>query len=362
MAPPPPPSDRSPQALGASALRTLAFLVLVIAGLKAASSLVLPVLAAALVSLACLPFTRRLERWGAPKAVAIMLVMAVVTLALIAATGFVAASLRNFIASLSTYQVRIWDLILGMRSWLEARHMDLPDYIWAPAGGTSNGVMELASSAAQGLLSLFTNTFLVLFIVFFILFEAHTFGSKLKAAYGQNTGLDLISDQVYRYLNIKAAMSVLTGVLVGALDLALGIDFPFVWALVAFLFNFVPTVGSIIAAIPPIALALLEFGTGHAAMVTLGYLVVNLGISNVLEPRIMGERLGLSPLVVILSLVFWAWVWGPFGMILALPMTMVVKILLEASSDLRPIAILLGPPMREPKNAPESAVASLEVR
>lgn len=323
----------------------MAFLVIVIAGLKAAAPIILPVLAAALVALACLPLTRRLERLGLPRTPAILMVMLVVTVSLVGVTVVVAGSVRSFLGSLAMYQVRVWELVSAFRAWLESRQLDLPDSVWSAPGSTSR-FSDVATVVAESLLSLFSGTSLVLFVMFFILLEAHTFGAKLQAAYGTDTGLELISDQVYRYLNIKAAMSLLTAVLAAGINLSLGVDFPLVWALVAFLFNFVPTVGSIIAAVPPITLAFLEFGPSRALGVTIGYLVVNLGISSFLEPRIMGERLGLSPLVVILSLVFWAWVWGPLGMILALPLTMIVKILFESSSDLKPIGILLGPPIR----------------
>ena len=340
----PPAPDRSPQALGAGALRTMAFSVIVIAGLKAAAPIILPVLAAALVALACLPLTRRLERFGLPRVAAILTVMMVVAISLVGVAAVVAGSVRSFLGSLAMYQERVWEIVASFRVWLERHQLDLPDSVWSAPGSTAR-FSDVARLAAESLLNLLSGTSLVLFVTFFILLEAHTFGAKLQAAYGTESGLDLISDQVHRYLNTKAAMSFLTAVLAGAINLALGVDFPLVWALLAFLFNFVPTVGSIIAAVPPISLALLEFGVGRALVVTAGYLIVNLGISS-LEPRIMGERLGLSPLVVILSLVFWAWVWGSLGMILALPLTMIVKILFESSSDLRPIGILLGPPIR----------------
>jgi predicted PurR-regulated permease PerM len=131
------------------------------------------------------------------------------------------------------------------------------------------------------------------------------------------------------------------------------LDFPVLLGLIAFLMNYIPTVGSIIAAIPAVLLSLILVGTaGHAVLVTLGYVVVNTLFGNILEPNLMGRRLGLSTLVVILSLLFWGWAWGPLGALLSVPLTVVVKIWLENTHDLKWVAILLD------KAPPPVAVAS----
>ncbi len=122
---------------------------------------------------------------------------------------------------------------------------------------------------------------------------------------------------------------------------ALGIDFPVIWGLLAFLLNFIPNLRSIIAAVPPVFLGYIQFGIGRAVLVAAGFGVVNLIFGNVVEPKFMGRKLGLFPLVAFLSLVFWGWVWGPVGMLLSVPMTMVVKIALESNPSTRWISILL---------------------
>ncbi len=121
----------------------------------------------------------------------------------------------------------------------------------------------------------------------------------------------------------------------------LGLDFALVWGVVAFLLNYIPTIGSIIAAVPAVLLAAVQLGFGRAVLIAAGYVVVNTVLGNLVEPALMGRRLGLSTLVVFLSLVFWGWVWGPVGMLLSVPLTMVVKILLENTDDLRWVAVLL---------------------
>ena len=115
------------------------------------------------------------------------------------------------------------------------------------------------------------------------------------------------------------------------------------WGLIAFLLNYVPSIGSIIAALPAVLLALAELGPGRAVVILIGFLVINTVIGNVIEPRVMGRKLGLSPLVVFLSLLFWGWVWGPAGMLLSVPLTVMVKIILEGREGTRWIGVLLGP-------------------
>ncbi|MCP4662366.1 MAG: AI-2E family transporter, partial [bacterium] len=117
---------------------------------------------------------------------------------------------------------------------------------------------------------------------------------------------------------------------------------PLLWGLTAFICNYIPNVGSILAAVPPVLLAALDMGPAPAVLVAFGYLVINTGVGNFLEPHLMGRQFGISTLVVVLSLIFWGWVWGPVGMLLSLPLTMVLKITLENTEDFRWLAQLMG--------------------
>jgi predicted PurR-regulated permease PerM len=141
---------------------------------------------------------------------------------------------------------------------------------------------------------------------------------------------------------LKTVMSLLTGALIALWLFVFGIEFPILLGVLAFALNYIPTIGSIVAAVPGILLAFVEFGFGTAALTTLAYIVINIGISNGIEPRYLGHGLGLSPLVVILSVLFWGWVLGAMGMLLAVPLTMTVKIALESSDDTRWIAVLMS--------------------
>lgn len=151
-----------------------------------------------------------------------------------------------------------------------------------------------------------------------------------------------VADNIKKYLAIKTAFSLVTGILVMSLLVILKVKYPIVWGLLAFLLNFVPAIGSIIAAIPATLLAFLQLGPSTALITALGFLVINIVIGNLIEPRLMGQRLGLSTLVVFLSLVFWGWVLGPMGMLLSVPLTMTIKIALESYKETRSFSLLLG--------------------
>ena len=142
-------------------------------------------------------------------------------------------------------------------------------------------------------------------------------------------------------------MSLLTGVLVIVWLWILDIDNALFMGLLAFFLNFVPTIGSFLAAIPGVILGFILLGPGMAAVTAVGYTVINVGVSNVIEPRFMGQGLGISPLVIVISLIFWGWLLGPIGMLLSVPLTLAVKAGLEISDATRPIAVLLGPPPKE---------------
>ena len=205
--------------------------------------------------------------------------------------------------------------------------------------------MKFVAKLLSGLGSILTNSFLIFLTFVFILLEASSFPKKIRAAFGDQNHpfapYHKIANAINQYLAIKTIMSLGTGVVVAIWVKALGIDFPVIWGLCAFLLNYIPNLGSIIAAVPPTLLGFIQFGIGRALFVAAGFIVINTLFGNVIEPKLMGRSLGLSTLVVFLSLVFWGWVWGPTGMLLSVPITMVVKIALESSPSTHWLSILL---------------------
>ena len=191
-----------------------------------------------------------------------------------------------------------------------------------------------------------SKSFFVLIVMIFVLAESHRYAQKVRAVL-RVRGPDLsrfqsTSMDIQKYLAIKTAVSFATGILAMISCVIFKVDFPLLWGLVAFLFNYVPAIGSIVAAIPPVLLALILHGFWPAMGVLGCYLLINIVIGNFLEPTLLGGRFGLSTVVVILSVLFWGYVWGPVGMLLAVPLTMVVKVMLDNSSDLRWISAIMG--------------------
>ncbi len=341
---------------GSRLLFNLACLVLVVLGLRAAATILVPIALALFLTVLSLPLLVWLKGRRIPSPVAVFLTVLVNVAVLGVLLLILSQSINEIRLALPRYLQQLQQLVLSTQAWLVERRVPVgelvlidlinPEYVIGLLTGTLRGIARALSMA-----------FLVLIIMVFMLVETAAFPDKLRAALGSQDA-DLgrfakITYEVQQYLGIKTVVSLVTGTLVGLWVWILGIDFPLLWGLVAFLFNYIPSVGSILASFPPILLGLLQYGVGTALLVALGYLVVNVTLGNIIEPNLMGRRLGLSTLVVILSLVFWGWVWGPVGMLLSLPMTMIVKIMLENTSDMRWIAVLLGPKAPRRRRAAE---------
>ncbi len=337
--------QNSKQVAGARFLITAAGIVIVLAGMRAAESVLVPFLVSAFLALISTTPVFWLQRKGVPAPFALLLVV----LGVIVVGGGIAAligtSIDDFSLAMPRYEARLREEIAPLLAWFQGKgveisHKELLKYL-DPV--VAMGLVETLLRALGGVL---TNTFLILLAVIFILLEASTFPTKVHAAFGDAkaplASFSKMARDVNHYLAIKTSVSLITGIAIAIWVAMLGVDFPILWGLLGFLLNFVPNLGSIIAAVPAVLLGFIQFGVGQAALVALGYVVVNVVIGNVIEPRLMGRRLGLSTLVVFLSLVFWGWLWGPVGMLLSVPLTMVLKIALENSEDMRWIAILLG--------------------
>ena len=342
---------------GARFLVVAASLIVVIAGLRQASQLILPFLTAVFLAVVSLPVMVWLQRRKVPTPIAVFGTV-VAAAGVVSVLGVVVGrSVNEFGLVAPEYTARFQELVNGIMAW--AAGLGLPTAEWTPLDYFNAGaVVDLLGGTLGALAGLLSNAFLVLLAVIFILFEAAGFRAKLGIAFGDR-GKSLerfgqMTQQIQKYLAIKTAVSLTTGLLAGIWVWALGLDFPLLWGLVAFIFNYIPSLGSIFAAIGPVLLSLVQFGPGRAVIVAIGYIVINVVFGNVVEPMLLGRRLGLSTLVVFLSLVFWGWVWGPMGMLLSVPLTMMLKIALENTEDLRWVAVMLD---ANPSSAGASGVA-----
>ena len=330
---------------GTRVLLVLAALVIVIAGLKAASALIVPLLMALFIAIITLPFMLWLTGKGAPKWAALGLILLVLASVILTVGSLISSSVDQFSALLPTYENKLRTTITLLSDWA-ARHQ-LTGFT-----GTEFTIVDTKAAARiiGGLVGsggrIVGDSLLIFFTVVFLLVEASTIPNKIRAILSDpDTTLERLSEflnAVKQYLVIKSLTSLITGVVVTAWLFFLGVDFAVLWGSIAFFMNFVPFVGSIIAAVPVVFLAFLDAGVQDALLVAAGFLAINLVVGNLIEPRFMGRGLGLSTLVVFLSLLFWGWVFGPVGMFLSVPLTMLIKIALESDPRSRWIAIVLS--------------------
>jgi len=323
----------------------LAGFIIVVAGMKAASSILVPFFMAVFIAVICTPPLFWLQRKGVPKILALIVILVVILLVGLLFGALIGSSLTNFLSALPDYQQRLSAHIATFISWLHEKGVNIPKEE-VPDILNPGWVMSLAGGILSSLSSILANALLILLTVVFILLEATDFPKKLRAALKSParslSTIEKFSRSAKRYLVIKTLISAATGLVIWLWLLILGVDYPVLWGMLSFLLNYVPNIGPLIAALPVALLALVQLGVGSAILTVLGFVVVHIVIGNLIEPKLMGKRLSLSTLVVFLSLVFWGWVLGPLGMILSVPMTSLVKIALESYEDTRGLAIMLG--------------------
>lgn len=327
-------------------LVALASLVIIIGGLKLAAPLVVPFLLAAVLATILIPPLNWLTAHRLPLPLAMLVLLLGLVLIWIPLAAIVGAAFDDFYVELPGYQEKIQAMVASIAAWLgghgvEAGRAAIEDLV-KPAAALS-----FVRQIGGGLGTALTNFFLILLTVVFILLEASDFPAKIRGALGSRA--DVVdsfrefSDRLQEYLRIKTLVSLMTGGTIAAWLWIVGLDFAMLWGVLAFLLNYVPNIGSIIAAVPAILLAIVALDWTGVVLVTVGFVAVNVAFGNVVEPRMMGKGLGLSTLVVFLSLVFWGWVLGPVGMLLSGPLTMALKIALETDPRTRWFALLLGP-------------------
>ena len=329
-----------------NALISAAAVIVIVFGMQAAKVLLVPFLLAVFLALITVRPMLWLQQKKVPAIAAALLIVVTMMLILAVVGAIVGSSIGEFTAALPAYQDRLDTIVDGALQFLaritgnENSFSNLGELIdpgWA---------MGMAASILTSLQEVLTNVFLILFTMVFILLEVSSAATKAQAAFGLAAGtLDrprAFVSNLGRYLGIKTVVSVATGLTAGLLTWWIGLDFPLLWAMLAFLFNYVPTIGSIIAAVPAVLLAVVQLGLGDALTTALGFLAINMVFGNMIEPRLMGRGVGISPLIIFTGLVLWGWIFGPVGMLLSVPLTMTVKMALESNDRTRWAAILIG--------------------
>lgn len=345
-------------------LLLLAAVVVLVAGLKIARGFCLPVLLAFFVATVSFPLTNWLRNRRVPRVIAVLMTV-LVDFSFIAGVVVLGISLvgdlqrkwdQRYAAQVSQ-QIRSSSesLAVTLDKWgVEDSHEKIQSAVENNLANLQQVRFERVWDLGTGLLGhvvgFFGTSLAVLILTVFMLSEARMFGRRFQAI-SQARGPDMermlsATRDIQRYLGIKTVISLITGGLAGLLCWGAGLDFYVLWGILAFALNFIPVIGSMVAGVPPVILALLISGFPAAALVALGYLLINNFLGNFVEPMLVGRQFGISSLVVVISVLFWGWVWGPLGMLLAVPLTMVIKVILEGSEEFRWIGVAISAEQR----------------
>lgn len=342
-------------------LVTVACAVILIGGMKLAQSFFIPILLAAFIATISFPITGWLRKNRIPRSIAVLLTVLIdfafligIILICISLLGDLETKWQDTYYPALTQRIdEASEATVGLLEKFDVKDARMK----VEAYGLSNiqeqftgkesmvKLLDLGTDVAWKALSFLGTTFMVLVLTIFMLSEARMFGRRADAildARGPNFQriLSATSD-IQRYLAIKTLVSLATGILAGFLCWSARLDFFLLWGILAFALNFIPVLGSIIAGVPPLILALLVHGGPSAMAIAIGFISINVFLGNFLEPMLMGRRFGLSTLVVIVSVLFWGYVWGPVGMLLGVPLTMVLKVMLDNSDEFRWLSVAI---------------------
>ena len=325
-------------------LMNLAAFTVIVAGLKMANALVVPFILAVFIAMVVSPMVLWLRGHGIPNGLAILVVVLLMLSVGLVLGAVIGSAMVNFQQDLPEYSSKLAAMSSGVQEMLSNRGIAISAEQWKNSFDPG-ALMTLVANVLSSFGNVMTNGMMILLTVIFILAENMGFAEKLAIARGTGTSsewLKTFTQSVNSYMAIKTAISFITGLVIFIWLTILGVDYAVLWGLLAFLLNFIPAVGSVIASVPAVLLALVQLGIGSAALTLAGFFVVNLVMGNGVEPRWMGRGLNLSPLVVFVSLLLWGWVLGPVGMLLSIPLTIMVKIALESQPETQWVGVMLG--------------------
>ena len=323
--------------------KSIAIAIIIMTGIYAAQSILNPLLMALFITIILMqPLSWLRKKLSSGWAISLVIVGFLgLYLGFI---GLLNKSVMLFIDQASNYEENLSAIVASTNEILEQYGINL--LVLGESSMNPSKIMSYASSLMGGLGDLMSNEFTFLLFTIFLISEIPESTVKLDyLVQGDQKSKDFLSGigvKIRHYLSIKTVTSLATGILIAIALAVLGVDFPILWGFLAFLLNYIPTIGSILAALPAVALALVQLGFQGALVTGIIYLVVNMLIGNVVEPKMMGKGLGLSTFIVFLSLIFWAFLLGAVGMFLSIPLTMVIKIILEQNPSTKWMAVILG--------------------
>jgi AI-2 transport protein TqsA len=304
--------------------------VIIIAGLKAAAPMLNTFLLSLLIAMSISPLPSWLMRKRMSPGIAVFVTLVIVVIGGIAVVSLLGVSITRLIQTLPAYQTGLTELRDGIYSFLKGRGIDLPRTSFETLN--PGRIVQFAGTFLTGIAQTLGSALMVVFITALLLLEFAVI--QYRIARGEDAGsvlhrLDEYSADIRKYAAITGATGLIQAIANTILLMILGVDSAVTWGVLFFFFSFIPAFGTFLALIPPALIALLESGWERAAIVVIGYLIVNFVGDNVIKPRFMKKGLEISVLLVILSLIFWNWVLGPVGMILAVPLTLSIKKILS---------------------------------
>lgn len=312
--------------------------------LKTAQAVILPLIIAWLLSYILAPAVNFMVKHRVPAGLAVLIVV-VLLLGFFYLVGiFVQTRVSEFVSQYDVYAGQLKQIGTDVMAQFNIPENYVRDFDWTAQIGKR--LLTLSGS----FVSLVSNMGMILvFLVFMLLGKPYT-RHKIKKAFPHHQAKRItsvtgsITGQISRYLSIKLMISAVTASLVWLLLVLMGVDFPVTWAVFTFLLNFIPTIGSAIATIPPVLVAVVQFYPSFwpPIIVLIGLLVIQQTMGSFVEPKLAGDSLNLSPVVILLSLVFWGWLWGITGAILSVPIASAIKIVCENIEGLRPVSVLMG--------------------
>jgi predicted PurR-regulated permease PerM len=322
-----------------------ASIIIIIAGVMAANAIILPIILALFISIVCAQPVIWLEKKKVPYSIAVVMVLLGLLMLFVLFGGIIGNSLARFSRDAPKYEENLRTIVEGLIKYINSSgaNIDAKQLINMIDPGK---ILSFTAGAVGEIGQIMSDSFVIMLVTIFMLLEVKSFLSKAKIIeklHGNSLKyLDTIGKSIRHYLSIKTVVSLLTGVFVWIWLLVVGVDYAVLWGLIAFLLNYIPNIGSIIAAAPTMLLALVQLGVGGMLWTGLGYLIVNMVMGNIVEPKVMGQGLGLSTLVVFLSLIVWGYIFGSVGMFLSVPLTMTIKVMLEQEKSTQWIALLMG--------------------
>jgi len=318
-----------------------ASVVIVLAGVKAASVIIVPFLLSLFLATILSPLYLWLQKLGLGGLLSLIIIVLLLFLIIGSMVTLVGSSVQDFSQNVPFYEVKLREDLGNFVEFFDKMGIHVPKKDFLDMFQTSS-VMRYIATTLKSLGSLLTNSFMIILTVTFMLMEISQFTVKIEKSNSNSLAqLIEISDKIKHYILLKALTSAATGISIIIILKLFGIHYAILWGLLAFVLNFIPNIGSILAAVPAVLMALIQYSPVVALYVMLGYLIVNVTIGSIIEPRILGRGLGLSTLIVFLSLIFWGWLLGPIGMLLSVPLTIMIKIALQTQPNTRWIAILL---------------------